>query len=103
MERCTVCKGQALSCDCEEEERAGHDPEKAKWTGEWPGVLECQEKGWYAIMDPTGKISTRSMGNWWPCTKDYPGAHEDLNRWSYFEQTGNDPHENTPVLGRESA
>jgi len=35
--RCTSCKGQRLSCDCE-------DGEPDIWTGKWPGVKECYER-----------------------------------------------------------
>ena len=35
--RCTSCKGQRLSCDCE-------DGEPEIWTGIWPGYKECYEK-----------------------------------------------------------
>lgn len=96
VERCSSCAAQFLSCGCED-----HDPSKSKWTGEWPGISECRDRGWYAVMEPDRGISVSSMGNWWPCTENYPGAHEDLNRLSYFSQTGEDPHANTPVLGRD--
>lgn len=41
------------------------------WTGEWPGVAECREFGWYAKRAPIG---------WHPCDQRDDGATEDLNR-----------------------
>lgn len=68
VERCSVCAGQYFSCGCEQ-----HNPEESRWTGEWPGVLECREFGWYAKLIP-GK-------GWVECDRDDPDASEDLNRW----------------------
>jgi hypothetical protein len=48
-----------------------HDCGDDIWTGEWPGVVECREFGfWSYWSDDDG---------WVRCTADHPQASEDLN------------------------
>jgi hypothetical protein len=66
VEPCAECGGQRLSCGCESETRL-------RWSGEWPGVAECREFGWYAKLNPGGP-------GYVPCSANEKGAMEDLNR-----------------------
>jgi len=66
VERCPECGGQMLGCDCE------ISMPRIIWDGNWPGVKECQEFGWYSKMVP-------GYG-WVECAKEDDGASEDLNR-----------------------
>ena len=46
VERCSVCGGQILSCDCDEYTKDHkHDPKFARWSGWWPGYLESRALG----------------------------------------------------------
>ena len=78
VERCSVCKGQFIGCGCE-----GHDSSKVKWTGWWPGELECVNRGWFSRMIP-GKMG------WHPCKWYDPDATPDMNRWAVFSICGED-------------
>lgn len=77
VERCSACHGQRLVCGC-----PGHDALAAAWSGEWPGAAACRELGWWAVRDPEG--------GWRPCPAGTPGAREDLNRLTFFQQSGYD-------------
>lgn len=67
VEPCRECGGQLLTCGC-----TINEAERLPWTGEWPGIEECREFGWY-LKVVLGKGSVE-------CAKDANGAREDLNR-----------------------
>ncbi len=132
VERCSECNGQALSgcrhvrgldghlcticgnlpddCECPEPKPALeaignlHDPALARWTGIWPGVLLCRQRGWYCHDLLNGKpASHREIHDaqfengerrkvqpsirWHVrCAPDAPYASEDLNRLAMLNE-----------------
>lgn len=79
---------QWIGCGCQE-----HDPMKSRWSGEWPGVAECRELGFWCV---------ELGGRFWPCAPDYPGATEDLNRLTRLHAMGYDVYADCDVLRRAS-
>jgi hypothetical protein len=75
FEQCPACGGQLLSCGCKVE-----DAERMPWTGEWPGVADCQRLGLWCYEDPSGYGKPEMNYGHIPCDKDHPDAREDLNR-----------------------
>lgn len=67
--RCMQTGRQRIACS------ARHDCGQDIWTGEWPGVAECREFGWYGRW-----AGERLSGPWSRCGPGEPGATEDLNR-----------------------
>jgi hypothetical protein len=48
VERCSACAGQRFSCNC----GGQHDTFFARWTGFWPGELECIALGLLCKWQP---------------------------------------------------
>ncbi len=69
--RCFWCGEQEISCACAVSWPHPGRPSMI-WTGHWPGTLECQEMGLWAVM-------VKGRG-WVACPAGTPGASEDLNR-----------------------
>src|ERR1700678_1114548 len=59
--RCLVTGRQRLSCDVLTSvfgypERTPHaDCGDQAWSGEWPGVAECEEFGWHSFFESPGR------------------------------------------------
>jgi len=65
VERCPACGHQRLSCSCSE---------AMVWSGVWPGVEDCRRLNLWCKVDGQGFVE---------CSKDTPGASEDLNSLCY--------------------
>jgi hypothetical protein len=79
--RCWWTGIQLLQCDYTDHGPQAHN---TRWTGEWPGVEECRDYGWFVVLVP-GR-------GWVECNPWDEGATEDLNRlistcdWSVPDQ-----------------
>lgn len=98
VERCAKCGGQALSCDyCTEEGEEIDISHRERWTGEWPGVIECRELGFWCqdVYKDTGlpvkkddyhrALDAHNIKFHVPCEAGDEGAHEDLNRFAIHD------------------
>lgn len=73
VEQCPYCGGQMLQCLwCAGDEYVFPDDDRLPWTGVWPGVVECQEFGWYSRLTPNGRVRVKGQSD--------AGASPDLNR-----------------------
>lgn len=99
VERCGACGGQALCCDhCTEEGQDVPEAHRTRWTGEWPGLAECRELGFWCrdIYADTGlpvlpgdpRAFARDVRIEYhvPCTATDEGAREDLNRFVIYDK-----------------
>lgn len=72
VERCTQCGDQAVSCSCDSDSGI-----RMPWSGEWPGVAECREYGFWSVFGPG--LNPPQPG-WMSVPEGTPGARENLNR-----------------------
>lgn len=100
--RCVLCGAQDLGCGYHDDEddlvrcSNTHEPLPAetmeKWTGVWPGIVECREFGWYSRWTEFSGYDNSDgipdTGPSVPCAADHPHAHEDLNRLNLAGLTG---------------
>ena len=92
IEICPLCAEQALSCSCQRNDEWVR--RRAPWTGEWPGIAECREFGWYVRYVP-GQGMVR-------CDKDDTGATADLARFSaWFNQQAGGSEDNEKRVKRK--
>lgn len=77
VSQCPTCGQQALQC-------AAHlDAGQSRWTGEWPGSVECREFGWFAHWTQHSGYGDATVPDTGPevrCEAKHPHAHHDLNR-----------------------
>lgn len=70
--RCLDDGGQRLACGVFRETQHAGCCGSDTWSGYWPGVLECEEFGWWSVMLP-------GLG-WVQVPEGTPDAVHDLNR-----------------------
>ncbi len=75
--RCMKTGQQRIQCDdCDHCESCTCEPcPDDIWSGEWPGVAECREFGWWCYFGPD-----YGETGWIRCAADDPRATPDLSR-----------------------
>jgi len=108
VERCSVCNGQAFGgcvhvCALGYDENPGdpnmvdpdysgyeaadyegverHNPSNARWTGVWPGTLECIKLGLFCYQN-NGRDP--NLPYWVKCGPEHPEARPDLNSLAQY-------------------
>jgi hypothetical protein len=87
--RCLASGGQRLQCELDVsvleelfhapvQKAAPHDCGQDVWTGEWPGVAECVEFGWYSYFREPAP--GERYGEWVRRDANHRLARADLNR-----------------------
>ena len=84
VERCPGCGGQMLMCGMSCKPCQGKQnkifSKRARWTGRWPGEMECEEFGWYSYLVPYQGWKSISKAEYDERIKNGESASHDFNR-----------------------